>query len=154
MPYTVYITETSYTSASFATKEEAEAFMEEPDYDLCRSWEMSESNIELVEDVTVWQLAQGGLRFPPKPVILHSYLRNPMVFVISKLNSCTYKLDANNQRVLMYAPLLSDGSYETAGSAYDWVEWDRLDPDVLEEADRIHKLLLADVTVWQVAQDP
>ena len=53
MPYTVYITETSYTSASFATKEEAEAFMEEPDYDLCRSWEMSESNIELVEDVTV-----------------------------------------------------------------------------------------------------
>ena len=70
-----------------------------------------------------------------------------MVFVISKLNGCTYKLDANNQRVLMYAPLLSDGSYETAGSAYDWVEWDRLDPDVLEEADRIHKLLLADVTV-------
>ena len=52
----------------------------------------------------------------------------------------------------MYAPLLSDGSYETAGSAYDWVEWDRLDPDVLEEADRIHKLLLEDVTVWLVAQ--
>ena len=45
----------------------------------------------------------------------------------------------------MYAPLLSDGSYETAGSAYDWVEWDELDPDVLEEADRIHKLLLEDV---------
>ena len=85
MPYTVYITETSYTSASFATKEEAEAFMEEPDYDLCRSWEMSESNIELVEDVTVWQLAQGGLRFPPKPVILHSYLRHQMSkpFIIS-----------------------------------------------------------------------
>ena len=45
----------------------------------------------------------------------------------------------------MYAPLLADGTYETAGSAYDWVEWDRLDPDVLEEADRIHKLLLEDV---------
>jgi len=65
-----------------------------------------------------------------------------MTFVISKLNNCTYKLDANNQRVLMYAPLLSDGSYETAGSAYDWVEWDRLDGEILEEADRIHKLLL------------
>jgi len=70
-----------------------------------------------------------------------------MTFVISKLNNCTYKLDANNQQVLMYAPLLSDGSYETAGSAYDWVEWDRLEGDILEEADRIHKLLLADVTV-------
>ena len=73
-----------------------------------------------------------------------------MVFAISKLNNCTYKLDANNQRVLMYAPLLSDGSYETAGSAYDWVEWDRLDPDVLEEADRIHKLLLAEVWLCAV----
>ena len=68
-----------------------------------------------------------------------------MVFVISELNGCTYKLDANNQRVLMYAPLLADGSYQTAGSAYDWVEWDCLDPDVLEEADRVHKLLLAEV---------
>jgi hypothetical protein len=65
-----------------------------------------------------------------------------MVFIISELNGCTYKLDANNQRVLMYAPLLPDGSYETAGSAYDWVEWDELDGDILAEADRIHKLLL------------
>ena len=93
----------------------------------------------------IWELSQGGLRFPPKPDIRLAYLRNSMVCVISELNGCTYKLDANNQRVLMYAPLLSDGSYETAGSAYDWVEWDRLDPDVLEEADRIHKLLLAEV---------
>jgi hypothetical protein len=68
-----------------------------------------------------------------------------MVFITSKLNNCTYKLDANNQQVLMYAPLLEDGSYETAGAAYDWVEWDELDEDALIEADRIHKLLLADV---------
>ena len=68
-----------------------------------------------------------------------------MVFLISQLNGCTYTLDANNQRVLMYAPLLSDGSYETSGSAYDWVEWDCLDEDVLIEADRCHKLLLAEV---------
>jgi hypothetical protein len=68
-----------------------------------------------------------------------------MIFAISKLNNCTYTLDANNQRVLMYAPLLPDGSYETAGSAYDWVEWDRLDGDILAEADHIHKLLLAEV---------
>jgi hypothetical protein len=65
-----------------------------------------------------------------------------MVFIRSEKNSCTYILDANNQRVLMYAPLLPDGSYETAGSAYDWVEWDRLDDDNLVEADRCHKLLL------------
>ena len=68
-----------------------------------------------------------------------------MLFRSSKLNNCTYTLDANNQRVLMYAYLLPDGSYETAGSAYDYVEWDRLDGDILEEADRIHKLLLAEV---------
>jgi hypothetical protein len=68
-----------------------------------------------------------------------------MVFLISQLNECTYTLDANNQRVLMYADLLPDGSYETSGSAYDWVEWDRLDEDALIEADRCHKLLLAEV---------
>lgn len=80
-------------------------------------------------------------------VMLVSFLRYPMVFIKSTKNNCTYKLDANNQRVLMYAPLLPDGSYETAGSAYDWVEWDCLDDDILAEADRCHKLLLEDVTL-------
>ena len=47
----------------------------------------------------------------------------------------------------MYAPLLPDGSYETAGNAYDWVEFDRLDDDELKEADRCHKLLLSEVFV-------
>ena len=70
-----------------------------------------------------------------------------MVFIKSTKNNCTYKLDANNQRVLMYAPLLPDGTYETAGSAYDWVVWDRLDDDILAEADPIHNLLLEDVAV-------
>ena len=70
-----------------------------------------------------------------------------MVFLISTANDCTYKLDANNLVALMYAPLLSDGSYETAGSAYDWVEWDELDEDHLKEADRCHNLLLEAVTV-------
>ena len=70
-----------------------------------------------------------------------------MIFLISQKNSCTYTLDANNQRVLMYAPLLPDGSYETAGNAYDWVEFDRLDDDELKEADRCHKLLLSEVFV-------
>lgn len=68
-----------------------------------------------------------------------------MVFVISTKNQCTYTLDPDNDRVLMYAHLLSDGSYETTYSAYDWVEWDELDEDELIEADRIHKLLLSDV---------
>lgn len=95
--------------------------------------------------VPVLLVAQRGLISVPGGVMLVSFLRDPMVFAISKLNNCTYTLDANNQRVLMYAPLLPDGSYETAGSAYDWVEWDRLDDDALEEADRIHKLLLAEV---------
>lgn len=68
-----------------------------------------------------------------------------MVFLISQVNQCTYTLDPDNQRVLMYAPLLSDGSYETTYSAYDWVEWDELDDDALTEADRCLNLLLEDV---------
>ena len=67
-----------------------------------------------------------------------------MVFIISQVNGCTYTLDANNQQDLMYAPLLSDGSYETAGSAYDYVDLDNLDDDVYAEAFRCHHLLLCD----------
>jgi hypothetical protein len=95
--------------------------------------------------VTIAKLAHPPLRTWFIPGTLPLSLRFLMIFAISKLNNCTYTLDANNQRVLMYAPLLPDGSYETAGSAYDWVEWDELDDDILEEADRIHKLLLAEV---------
>lgn len=68
-----------------------------------------------------------------------------MVFLISQVNQCTYTLDPDHQRVLMYAPLLSDGSYDTTYSAYDWVEWDELDDDALNEADRCLNLLLEDV---------
>jgi hypothetical protein len=50
MSYAVYITETNVTAAFFDTKEEAEEFMKEPDYDMCRAWELSDSKIELVED--------------------------------------------------------------------------------------------------------
>ena len=53
MSYTAYITETLYTSVSFDTKEEAEAFMKEPNYNLCASWELLDSNIELGENK--WQ---------------------------------------------------------------------------------------------------
>lgn len=52
MAYTVCITETNYTTVSFDTKEEAEEFMEEPDYDMCRDWELINSSIKLVEEVT------------------------------------------------------------------------------------------------------
>ena len=45
----------------------------------------------------------------------------------------------------MYHPLYSDGSYETNRGAYADVEWDELDDEVLVEADRCHKLLLAEV---------
>jgi len=93
-------------------------------------------------NVPVERVAQDPLQYCRIRSTLHLFLRNPMVFIKSTKNACTYKLDANNQRVLMYAPLLPDGSYETAGSAYDWVEWDELDGDILAEADRIHKLLL------------
>ena len=49
MSYTVYITETNVTSVVFDSKEEAEQFMNEPDYDLCNDWECIDFNFELVE---------------------------------------------------------------------------------------------------------
>lgn len=50
MSYTVFITETNVTTAIFDTKEEAEQFMNEPDYDLCNDWDCIDSNMELVEN--------------------------------------------------------------------------------------------------------
>ena len=68
-----------------------------------------------------------------------------MVFLISKVNGCTYTLDGNHQRILMYHPLYSNGDYETNRGAYADVEWDELDDDALTEADRCCELLLAEV---------
>ena len=67
-----------------------------------------------------------------------------MVFLTSAKNGCTYTLGYDNNAVLYYAPLLSDGTYETAFSAYAEVEWDELDDDVLTEADRCYSLLKAE----------
>ena len=69
-----------------------------------------------------------------------------MVFIISQVNGCTYTLDGNNNTLLMYHPLYADGTYETNRGAYEYVEWDELDEDVLEEADRCDKLLKADIS--------
>ena len=69
-----------------------------------------------------------------------------MVFLISQTNGCTYTLDGNHQTVLMYHPLYSDGTYETNRGAYEYVEWDELDEDVLTEADRCYALLRGDVS--------
>ena len=67
-----------------------------------------------------------------------------MRFMISEKNGCTYTLDGNHGVVLMYHPLYSDGTYETNRGAYADVEWDELDEEVLEEADRCYQLLRAD----------
>jgi hypothetical protein len=71
-----------------------------------------------------------------------------MVFIISQKNGCTYTLDPECGEDLMYAPLLEDGSYETTYSAYAFVEWEEIqgDDDIVTEAARCHRLLLADVT--------
>ena len=69
-----------------------------------------------------------------------------MVFMISQKNGCTYTLDGNHHAILMYHPLYADGTYETNRGAYADVEWDMLDEDVLEEADRCFALLKADVS--------
>jgi hypothetical protein len=45
----------------------------------------------------------------------------------------------------MYHPLYANGDHETNYGAYADVEWDELDEDVLEEADRCYDLLKAKV---------
>ena len=50
MSYTIYVTETNVSAVVFDSKEEAEEWMNEPDYDLCRDWECVDSNLELVEN--------------------------------------------------------------------------------------------------------
>ena len=67
-----------------------------------------------------------------------------MKFVVSKLNGCTYTLDGNTESVLMYHPLYKGGLIETNRGAYDYVEWDCLDDDVYDEADRCFNLLKCD----------
>lgn len=65
-----------------------------------------------------------------------------MVLIVSSKNGCTYTLD---NAVLYYHPLNSDGSYETAFSAYAEVEWDELDEENVTEADRCCKMLKAEI---------
>ncbi len=50
MSYTVYTTETNFGSATFDTKEEAEEFIKEPDYDFVEWTDCLESKFELQED--------------------------------------------------------------------------------------------------------
>jgi hypothetical protein len=68
-----------------------------------------------------------------------------MVLIVSSKNSCTYTLDPVHNAVLYHAPLLSDGSYETAFSSYAEVEWDELDEENVTEADRCCKMLKAEI---------
>ena len=68
-----------------------------------------------------------------------------MVIIVSSKNGCTYTLDPVNHAVLYYHPLNSDGSYETAFSSYEVVEWDELDEENVTEADRCVKMLKAEI---------
>jgi len=68
-----------------------------------------------------------------------------MVLIVSSKNGCTYTLDPVHNAVLYYAPLLSDGNYETAFNAYEVVEWDELDEENVTEADRCCKMLKAEI---------
>ena len=50
--YTVFYTEVNQTSVTFDTKEEAEEWIQEPDFDRVRDWDCIDSKMELVESVT------------------------------------------------------------------------------------------------------
>ena len=45
----------------------------------------------------------------------------------------------------MYHPIFANGDIESNRGAYEYVEWDELDDDVLEEADRCYALLKQEV---------
>jgi len=94
--------------------------------------------------VTVSELSTNP-PFVPLACIVYMLTGFFMTFIFSKANELVYTLDGNHQRVLMYHPLLSDGSVESNRGAYEYVEWDELDDKELVEADRCHKLLLAEV---------
>ena len=68
-----------------------------------------------------------------------------MVIIVSSKNGCTYTLDPAHNAVLYYHPLNSDGSYETAFSSYEVVEWDELEEENVIEADRCVKMLKAEI---------
>jgi hypothetical protein len=71
-----------------------------------------------------------------------------MVYLISEKNGCTYTLDPEDQKDLMYAPIWPETPYETSYSAYRTIRWDLIwNEDYIDEAERCHKLLLADVTI-------
>ena len=46
----------------------------------------------------------------------------------------------------MYHPIFANGDIESNRGAYEYVEWDELDDDVLEEADRCYALLKQEVS--------
>ena len=45
--FIVHLTETNHTSISFDTEEDAREFMQEPDYDMIRHWDLIDHKIEL-----------------------------------------------------------------------------------------------------------
>jgi hypothetical protein len=49
MPYTVNVTRSHSTSVTFDTKDEAQNFIEEPDYSRCCNWTTASSKFDLVE---------------------------------------------------------------------------------------------------------
>ena len=94
-----------------------------------------------VDPVPIRELHTDCPIAPGDGVLLSQVQKSFMVFVKSKKNGCTYTLDANNGMVLMYHPLYSNGDIETNSDAYEYVDWDCLDDDVLIEADRCYNLL-------------
>ena len=50
MAFIVYLSETNIGRAVFNSKEEAEEWMEEPDYDFVKWLETTDSNMQLIEE--------------------------------------------------------------------------------------------------------
>ena len=65
-------------------------------------------------------------------------MTNSNIYICENLG-CTYALDLGS--VLMYHPIYANGNIEKVTSKYDYVEWDCLDDDAIEEAEKALKTL-------------
>ena len=97
--------------------------------------------------VTVWGVAQGGLRSPQIPDNLHSFLRNSMIFITSTNHGCVYTLSQEDGDELYYAPIYANGNINMEEFAP--VDMDSVDMDDMEIFD-IRNRLKAMSEVWHL----
>ena len=84
------------------------------------------------------KLAQHPLQSTLRGVILHSFLRNPMVFIHCTNHGCVYTLSQEDGDELYYAPIYANGNINLEEFAP--VDMDSVDMDDMELFDIRNRL--------------